>query len=116
MDYGKLCNDIFALDQKIRFVAICDRSGGIRYGGLREGTKSFLSSEQTKESVQQAWNRWKVRDAMESSIGKGKFAMAEYEKVKRFTVPVDNEHLLLVSTGADADIRIIYNILKLIPG
>jgi hypothetical protein len=36
------------------------------------------SSEQTKESVLQAWNRWKIRDAMESRIGKGKFAMAEY--------------------------------------
>ena len=53
---------------------------------------------------------------MESKIGKGKFAMAEYERVKRFTIPVDSEHLLLVSTEADADIRIIYNILKLIHG
>ena len=51
---------------------------------------------------------------MESSIGKGRFSMTEYEKVKRFTVPIDNEHLLLVSTEVDADLSIIYNILKLI--
>jgi hypothetical protein len=36
--------------------------------------------------------------------------------VKRFTIPVDNEHLLLVSTEVDADLSIIYNILKLIHG
>jgi hypothetical protein len=82
--------------------------------GVREGTKSLLSQEQTEESVLQAWNRWKLRDTMESRIGKGKFAMAEYEKVRRFTIPVDNEHLLLVSTEVDADLNMIYNILKLI--
>ena len=50
---------------------------------------------------------------MEGSIGKGKFAMAEYEKVRRFTILVDNEHLLLVSTEVDTDLNIIYDILKL---
>ena len=48
------------------------------------------------------------------SIGKGKFAMAGCEKVKRFTIPVDNEHLLLVSTEVEAELNIIYDILKLI--
>ena len=114
MDYNKLCKDIFELDQKVRFAAICDRTGEIKHGGQREGVRSFLSTEQTRGSIQQAWNRWKLRDAMESSIGKGKFAMAEYEKVRRFTIPVDNEHLLLVSTEVDSDLNIIYKILKLI--
>ena len=114
MDYERLCKDTFDLDKRIRFAAICDRTGEIKYGGSREGTKSLLSPEQTKESVLQAWNRWKLRDTMESRIGKGKFAMAEYEKVRRFTIPVDNEHLLLVSTEVDADLNMIYNILKLI--
>ena len=106
MDYNKLCKDIFELDQKVRFAAICDRTGEIKYGGQREGVRSFLSTEQTRGSIQQAWNRWKLRDAMESSIGKGKFAMAEYEKVRRFTIPVDNEDLLLVSTEVDSDLNI----------
>jgi hypothetical protein len=116
MDYSRLCKNIFDLDQRIRFAAICDRTGEIKYGGQREGVRSYLSLEQTKESVQQAWNRWKLRDAMESTIGKGKFAMAEYEKVRRFTIPVDNEHLLLVSTEVGADLNIIYKILELIHG
>jgi hypothetical protein len=116
MNYGELCKDIFDLDQKIRFAAICSRTGEIKYGGLRNGIKSLLSPEQTKESVLQAWNRWKLRDAIESSVGKGKFAMAEYEKVKRFTIPVDNSHLLLVSAESDTRLNIIYEILKLIHG
>jgi Family of unknown function (DUF6659) len=114
MDYGKLCKDVFDLDRKIRFAAVCGKTGEIKYGGLREGIKSLLSSDQTKESVLQAWNRWKLRDAIESSVGKGKFAMAEYEKVKRFTIPVDSSHLLLVSAEVDTHFSIIYEILKLI--
>jgi hypothetical protein len=116
MDYQKLSDDTFELDMKIRFAAICDRSGQIICGGMRGGTKSLLSPDQTKTSVLQAWNRWKLRDTMENSIGKGKYAMAEYEKVRRFTIPVDTEHLLLVSTEVNADLNMIYDILKLIHG
>ena len=65
---------------------------------MRGGTNSLLSPDQTKTSGLQVWNRWELRDTVESSIGKGKYAMAEYEKVRRFTIPVDSEHLLLVST------------------
>ena len=45
----------------------------------------------------------------------GKYAMAEYEKIKRVTVPLDNEHLLLVTTEVDVDHgKIISSILKLV--
>ena len=38
--------------------------------------------------------------------------MAEYEKVRRFAIPVDNEHLLLISTEVDAELNMIYDTLK----
>jgi hypothetical protein len=41
--------------------------------------------------------------------------MAEYEKIKRITVPLENDHLLLVTTEVEADHRtIINNVLKLV--
>jgi hypothetical protein len=40
--------------------------------------------------------------------------MAEYEKIKHITVPLENDHLLLVTTEVEADHRtIIDNVLKL---
>ncbi len=51
---------------------------------------------------------------MKSSIGKGKFAMAEDERVRRFAILADNEHLLLRSTEVDAELNMIYDTLKLI--
>jgi hypothetical protein len=41
--------------------------------------------------------------------------MAEYEKIKRITMPLENDHLLLVTTEVEADDgRIINNVLKLL--
>ena len=41
--------------------------------------------------------------------------MAEYEKIKRITIPLEDAHLLLVSTEVEADHgKIINNILKLL--
>jgi hypothetical protein len=73
---------------------------------------SLLSPDLTNASILQAWSRWKLRDTKKSSIGKVKFVMAEYEKVRRFAIPIDNEHLLLISTEVDAELNMIYDILK----
>ena len=115
MDYGQLCNNIMNLDSKIRFAGICDETGELRYGGQREGIKNLLSSEETKRSNLQALARWGLRNSLAPKIGKGKYAMAEYEKIKRITVPLENYHLLLITTELEADHdKIIDKTLKLI--
>jgi hypothetical protein len=113
MDYDKVCKDILDLDSKIRFAGVCDESGEIRFGGQREGVKNLLSSEETKKSNLQAMARWGLRNSLAPKVGRGKYAMAEYEKIKRITFPLDLDHLLLVTTEVDAQhVEIIDRILK----
>ena len=115
MDYDSLCKQIINLDPKVRFAGICDDTGEIKYGGQREGVKNLLSPEETKRSNLQALARWGLRNALIAKTGKGIYAMAEYEKIKRITLPLENDHLLLVTTEVEADHRrIINNILKLL--
>ena len=115
MDYDSLCKHILNLDPKVRFAGICDDTGEIKYGGQREGVKNLLSAEETKKSNLQALARWALRNALAAKIGKGIYAMAEYEKIKRITVPLESGHLLLVTTEVQADHRsIISNVLKLL--
>ncbi|MDP9490090.1 MAG: hypothetical protein M3P28_07845 [Thermoproteota archaeon] len=45
MDYEKLCHDVLDLDPKVRFVGVCDNTGVVKNGGLREGIKSFLTDD-----------------------------------------------------------------------
>jgi hypothetical protein len=114
MDYDDLCIKILRSDSKVRFAGICDDTGEIRYGGPRKGLKNILSPEETKRSMLQALARWKLRDELSAKTGKGKYALAEYEKMKRITFPLDETHLLLVTTDADANhARIIEEILRL---
>jgi hypothetical protein len=41
--------------------------------------------------------------------------MAEYEKLKRITIPLEGDHLLLVTTEVDADhSKVIDSVLKLL--
>jgi hypothetical protein len=117
MDYSKLCKNIFELDPKIRFAGVCDDSGQIKYGGQRNGIKNILSPEETRKSNLQALARWGLRNSLSPKTGKGRYAMAEYEKIKRITVPLGNDRLLLVTTEIEANhTQIIQNILNLVNG
>jgi hypothetical protein len=103
MDYDNLCKEILDLDVNIRFAGVCDDTGQIRYGGQRQGVNNLLSSEETKRSNLQALARWSLRNSLAPKIGNGRYAMAEYEKIKRITFPLENFHLLLITTEVQAD-------------
>jgi hypothetical protein len=48
-------------------------------------------------------------------IGKVRYAMEEYEKIKQFTIGLEANHLMLISTEVDAEhSRIIESAIKLI--
>jgi hypothetical protein len=113
MDYNELCKDILGLDTKIRFAGVCDDTGEIRFGGPREGIKSLLTPEQTKISNLQALIRWELRDSLSHKIGREKYSMEEYEKIKRIIFTLDHDHLLLVTTEVDTEhMKVIDSILK----
>ena len=113
MDYDKLCADIRELDPKIRFVGVCNESGEIKYGGLGEGMTTLLSADETKRSNILAIERWKLHNALAPKIGKVRYAMEEYEKIKQFTIGLEANHLMLISTEVDAEhSRIIENYYK----
>ena len=115
MDYDNLCRSILQMDSKVRFAGICDETGEIKYGGQREGVENILSSDETRKSNLQALARWGLRNSLSPKIGRGKYAMAEYERIKRITIPLDDDHLLLITTEVEADHgKIISNTLKLL--
>src|SRR6187431_3541221 len=98
MDYDNLCRSILQMDSKVRFAGICDETGEIKYGGQREGVDNIPSNDETRRSNLQAMARWGLRNSLSPKTGRGRYAMAEYEKIKRITIPLRNDHLLLVTT------------------
>jgi hypothetical protein len=50
-----------------------------------------------------AVNAWKSRSQLAPKIGKGKYVLAEYEKIKRITMPFGNSHIVYVSSELQAN-------------
>lgn len=106
MDYRKLYQDIMDLDPNIRLVTICDANGKVVYSDHRTGVKNLLTPEESKKSLELAINAWKTRSELSPKIGQGKYVLAEYERLKRITMPLSNDpenHLLYITTEPQAD-------------
>jgi hypothetical protein len=100
-DEGKLVSMIMEANQYVRFAAICDQEGKILWNSHRNDVKNILTLEETKQSLKRALETWKKRDDLSAKIGKGKYAIVGYEKIKRITVPLRNNHMLFLSVEGE---------------
>jgi len=104
MEYQRIHQDIMNIDPQIRLVTICDINGKIIFSDHRSGVRNLLTPEESKRSLEMAVNGWKERSKLSSKIGRGKYVLAEYEKIKRITMPLgDDLHLLYITTEPNAD-------------
>jgi hypothetical protein len=101
--------DIMNIDPRIRLVTICDTNGNIIFYRHRQGVQNLLSKEESKKSLEMAMAAWKVRSEFSDKIGKGKYVLAEYEKIKRITMPFGDDLLLYLTTEVEADDSRIYD-------
>jgi hypothetical protein len=115
-EFYTVYNSIMNLDDKVRFVSVLDKNGEILFGGQREGIQNYLSNEDQKKSIRHVTEAWFTRNQFSSSIGNGKYAMAEYEKVKRFTFPLKNSsNIVYITTEPDVDhCSFVEDVLKII--
>ena len=116
MDFKQLLNKIMNVDENILFTTKCDMDGKILHTNRRKGADSVLTDDENNESLHYAANAWKIRNKLANKMGRGKYVLAVYEKIRRITMPLDNEHLLYVTIdnkGGQSDIiEFIRNILE----
>jgi hypothetical protein len=91
------------IDPKIRLVTICDSEGRMMYSRHRQGVENLLTPEESKKSLEMAMTGWKVRSDLSNKIGKGRYVVAEYERIKRITMPFGDDYLLYLTTEPQAD-------------
>ena len=102
IEYGKFFDQVIKLDKSVRFVAIYD---GQFHAKFRNGIHGYFQDEEIKESLSKAQKRWDSRKKMSLKIGEPKFAMAQYDKVSRITISLDNYGIILVTTEIDVDVN-----------
>ncbi|MGY5150775.1 MAG: hypothetical protein ACW9XA_00695 [Candidatus Nitrosopumilus sp. bin_6a] len=107
MDYDKFCSQILDAEPKIRFATVYDEWANKIGGGMRDGVENLLSPHAENELVNICTLDWKARKDMSKWLGKTKYTLAEYDKVKRFSFYLGDDHLLLVSTEKDCDTDVV---------
>ena len=93
----KLLNMILGEIPSSRVAMICDHDGNILWNSIRDNITSYLSMDETKESLKRSIKSWQERDKLSAKIGNGRYAIVAYDKIKRITIPLPNNHLLFVS-------------------
>ena len=91
-------NDIINIDPNIRLVTICDSEGNTIYSRHGEGVKNLLTPEESKKSIQMAMTGWRARSELSHKIGRGRYVIAEYERIKRITMPFGEDYLIYLNT------------------
>ncbi len=103
------------IDSTIRYAAIQNEQGEKIYGGFRDDVTPILSKEELKMMHYYASQRWQTRQNIEHKIGNTKYAMAEYGKLKRITFPINEKHLLMITTEISTNhTTVIDKVLELI--
>ena len=116
MTFENLYHAIMEIDPLlIRYCVVLNNTGEKICGGYRDTITPMLNDEELKMVHFYAGQRWNTRKNLTHKIGQTKYAMAEYDKIKRITFPLDEKHLLMVSLEVNSDHqKIISQILDLI--
>lgn len=95
--YEKLLDMLMDFDDSIRFALVCDKNAEILWNSQRAGIEFLIPIEDTKKALKRAINSWHERFDIMDKVGHGLYTITSYEKIKRVTIPLDNDHLLFMS-------------------
>ncbi len=97
--HEKLLNMLMDFNPLVRFTAVCSHDGEIEWSSQRDNIANISPLEETKASIQRASASWNAReDLSENGTGRGMYTITAYEKIKRITIPLDDDHILFIST------------------
>ena len=95
--HEKLLNMLMDFNKSIRFAAIYDKKGQILWHSQREGIKNIVPYEETKQTLLRTIPAWKENMKVTKDVGSGLYSITSYEKIKRISIPLDDEKMLFIS-------------------
>ncbi|MBP2624483.1 MAG: hypothetical protein KAF24_00770 [Nitrosopumilaceae archaeon] len=103
MEVQDIADKIIRMSKFVRIVTVCDMNGKVVYSARPKSIENKLTNKESAKSLIIAVESWKSRKALSRKLGKCKYVIAEYEKVKRITMPAGKNHLLYVTTETNID-------------
>jgi hypothetical protein len=90
--FEEFCDKVVTLDKSIRFAGIADGDGHIVAIAERKGLKPLLNPEERAQYAITAATRQYTRLRWEYLLGKINYAMSNYAKLVRATIPIADEN------------------------
>lgn len=101
--YSELPDKVLAVDKSIRYCSVVDKLGHIIAQKYRKGLHPLMTAEESRKNALHAIIRHSTRLPWEGKLGKSQYSLTRYENVIRVTVPLIENHLLLVSFDVKID-------------
>jgi len=101
--WDSLCDEILEIDGSVRFAGVCNDAGQLIHYVYRKGINPLISQKEAEWSAFLSAFRNQTRILFQHKLGKLLYSAATYEKVKRITVYLNKDYLLLVSTESSQD-------------
>ena len=102
MNFEKLCDKVFALNDDIRYAGVVDGTGLQVAGGMRKGTDSIVTETDEELFLTQTALRKSMRERFDDAMGRARFAYVEREKISILTFYMEDK-LLLVTLEPNID-------------
>jgi hypothetical protein len=119
--FQEFCDKVITLDKSIRFAGIADEDGHLVATAERRGLKPLLNPEERAQYAITAATRQYTRLRWEYLLGKINYAMSNYAKLIRATIPIADEnsrlyYVLLLSFDVEA-VQSVHDLImeKIIP-
>jgi hypothetical protein len=109
MNVDTLAAKILKSSKSIRYVTIASLNGKILISEHRKSVKTTLSKSESKASLVMAGKSWRQRKSLAKKIGRCKYVIAEYDRVKRITLPAGKNHLIYITTDPKANVGPLIN-------
>lgn len=94
-----LLNMLMDFNKSIRFAVVSDKKGEILWHTQREDVKNIVPYEETKKTLLRAKHAWEDNLKIKDGVGSGIYSITSYEKIKRISIPLDDENMLFISVN-----------------
>jgi hypothetical protein len=95
MDYQKIIDTIFELNDGIRYAGLIDETGSLIAGGMRHGIDSIVDQPSEELYLTHTALRKSMRERFDDTMGKARFVYVEREKLSLLTFYLDKKMLLI---------------------
>ena len=94
MDYQKIIDTIFELNEGIRYAGLIDETGSLIVGGMRHGIDSIVDQPSEELYLTHTALRKSMRERFDDTMGRSRFVYVEREKLSLLTFYLDKKMLL----------------------